>query len=359
MSNKKLFIQTIILIIILILITSYAHVFFLPKNNFPAFDFDYTYSYCMWKEFYRFDKNELEIISFGSSHSNCTIIPAVLNNKLKVNSFNLSTIGANIDVIYFQLKEVLKTHSPKIVTIEMFSVAGFGNNEKYYEKAFSGMKLSRNKYDAVKELLPNQMISNLFPLINNRLQWKNSEISKDLIGVFTKSTKLNQYGYLLFNNVYENEEEYLLPDLESKSLNQVSTSDKDLVTLQKISDLCKKNDVQLIFVVAPFILQDGYDYIDLTEKVNALNAFCIERNIPVINYAELIDEIGINLNDFADPGHLNISGAVKTTDHLSNYLDKNYSDNLNNCTWDNQTQSKERYTELIKEKDSFNKKLNE
>ena len=102
MKKKRLLIGTIILFIIMIFILYFINILLLPKSNIVKdSNLNYDYNYCMWKEFYKYKDNELEIVNLGSSHSNCAVIPSVLDKKLKIDSYNLSTMGVNIEAIYY------------------------------------------------------------------------------------------------------------------------------------------------------------------------------------------------------------------------------------------------------------------
>lgn len=347
MKNKKPIVQTIALLLLLILLITYLNFLLLPKNTHDEFDMHYDYSYAMWKEFYKFGKDELDIVNLGSSHCNCSLIPAQINQRFKVDSYNLATMGANMDDIYFQLKEVLKYQSPKIITVELFSLFELTSKDTFHQRALHGMRLSSNKVDAARTLLPNKPLDAVFPLAVNHANWRYLEFPKDFIRAFKHDTSITQYGYLPFTKVYDNEQGYALPLDRNVEITDVSLSEKQKVKLQRISNLCKAHDVELVFVIAPFFEQMGVDYTKMLELTSSIRVFCSENDIGYFNSFEQLDSLDIEIYDFLDAGHLNVSGATKVTSSFSAYIASNYNSLLTECNWDYQTQSTEKYNKLF------------
>ena len=60
---------------------------------------------------------------------------------------------------------------------------------------------------------------------------------------------------------------------------------------------------------------------ELTEKIKAEIKWANQKGIPVLDYAQLLNTIGINAEqDYYDAGHLDVSGAAKVSSHFADYL---------------------------------------
>ncbi|WP_294660531.1 hypothetical protein [uncultured Fusobacterium sp.] len=105
-----------------------------------------------WEAFYKIPKNELDIVFLGSSHSYTTYYPDMIDSGLKINSFNMASNSQQIDQLYFNLKEILKYQKPKIVFVELFSLAGDSKNNEgnwFVYDNLDGQKFSLNKLKTV------------------------------------------------------------------------------------------------------------------------------------------------------------------------------------------------------------------
>lgn len=132
-----------------------------------------------WESFYQLPKNTLDIVFLGSSHSDTTYYPEMVDNKLKINSFNMVSNSQYIDQLYFNLKEILKYQKPKIVFIELFSLGIDSKNRKgdwFIYDNLDGQKFSLNKINSVLAYRKKEdRINSLFPLIRFHQDWKDEK----------------------------------------------------------------------------------------------------------------------------------------------------------------------------------------
>ena len=93
--------------------------------------------------------------------------------------------------------------------------------------------------------------------------------------------------------------------------------------LNRIYELLKENEIQLLLTRAPYTMP-GFDDYQLNRQAQE---WAEKEGITVIDYFELIEngEVSIDLQtDFRDKDHLNYLGAKKATDYMINYLKNNY-----------------------------------
>lgn len=86
--------------------------------------------------------------------------------------------------------------------------------------------------------------------------------------------------------------------------------------LDRITALCKENDIQLVLTFTPY-------HGDRIEKHNAVKEYAQDNDLPFINFGEesVYNAIGYDFpEDNADYDHPNPQGSVKVTDYLGNFL---------------------------------------
>ena len=117
-------------------------------------------------------------------------------------------------------------------------------------------------------------------------------------------------GYEPLSGVYE------------KGLNvyreNISIDNRKIGTMQKLIDLCRLHDIQVIFAVSPRYALNEIDG-PMTQKYEAVSELCEKNNVPFLYYE--LDTLFLKDNSlFRDMGHLNEKGAKLFTEHFSNDL---------------------------------------
>ena len=96
-------------------------------------------------------------------------------------------------------------------------------------------------------------------------------------------------------------------------------SEKNLLYLNKIINLAKQNNINLIFVKAPNQLNEKE-----VKKYNTIKEIAIQNGLDFIDYNQKFNELNlINGEDFYDMGHLSYKGAEKVSSNFSQYLMEN------------------------------------
>lgn len=78
-----------------------------------------------------------------------------------------------------------------------------------------------------------------------------------------------------------------------------------------------KNNCQCVFIKTPYAFyeESWFSYFE------AVNHYCIEKDIPFLYLNKLPDMIGIDYStDFTDTMHMNWNGQVKLSSYLKKYL---------------------------------------
>ena len=96
--------------------------------------------------------------------------------------------------------------------------------------------------------------------------------------------------------------------------------EENVTQLLRIRDLAEENGAKLVLFIAPY---EGADR-DL-EFLLALNRLCEEKDIPLIDYNLIYDELGFDGDtDFYDMNHFNVYGADKATRYFGRWAVENF-----------------------------------
>lgn len=264
--------------------------------------------------FYHEEKTSLDLIFFGSSHSYATFIPSIIKEETNLNSYNFATQQQPLWISYHYMLETLKYQKPKYFVLEVLMTSVDDNymDEGVNRDAIDKMKFSTNKINVINESVENKSdrLSYYLNIIKYHSRW--NELGKvDILSLLPNyHLKNNGYTYLPKGDV-KVEKNNIKNYKETKEL-----SKKNMKYLNKIIDLAKENNIELILVKSPVeITEEKQIYYNEVEKIAK------DNNLNFINYNYLYDEINLDFeNDFFDRGHLDGDGAEKVSRHFAYYL---------------------------------------
>lgn len=277
------------------------------------------------------EKNDYDVLFFGSSHIVNGIYPMDLWNDYGIVSYNMAGHGTQIPTTYWILKNSLDYTNPKLVVIDGYLLSNnYKTSEqyKYLHFSFDAFPLSINKIKAIFDLTDDPVIKDLMNrgLIKNEprtkleLMWDFSIyhsrweelMEEDFTNPSspTKGADINKGNYRYVNN-YVN---------DGKIINESTVA---MNYMQKMIDLCKSKGIEVLLTYLPVSSQEEICY----RESNTLKLMAKNNNVNFISYLDndLID----GLTDFADKdSHLNQSGASKITKSIGEYIISTY--NINN-----------------------------
>lgn len=220
---------------------------------------------------------------------------------------------------YYLLEDALKYEKPDVVVFNVLElIYDEPQREEYNRMTLDGMKWSKTKLDAIQAsmLEEESMLDYVFPLL--RYHSRITELSKEDVTYFAKDIQRTTAGYYMRVDVAPYEE----GEWEEEEPEDFTLGSNAMGYLERIRELCEKNDIRLLLVKAPSVSPVWYD-----EWEEQVREYAEEKNLDYINYLELVDEIGIDYTeDTYDEGlHMNLSGAEKCADYLGEFLSKEYS----------------------------------
>ena len=282
----------------------------------PKYDEDLVEG-SMTSEYYDSSKNH-QIIFLGDCEVYSSYSPIVLFNEFGYTSYIRGNSQQMIYQSYHLLRETLQYEIPKIVVFNVNALrhGELDKNEGYNRLMIDEMRNSKIKYDLINDsLTKNETIFDyVFPIF--RYHSRIFELTKEDFEYFFKDKTITHNGYLMRVDVKPVTTMY-----EGLSLANYDFSKENMEYLDKIRELCEKNDIELILVKAPSTYP--YWYPEYDEQVVEYSQ---KYGLEYINFLDLRDEIGIDYNtDTYDAGlHLNLSGAEKLTRYFGNYLQHNH-----------------------------------
>lgn len=271
------------------------------------------------KGFYKEPKNSLDVVFMGNSDVYRGISPITLWDEYGIASYNYSSAGQRMWTAYYMLVECLKYQKPDLIVLNMDSAFNESqSSESNYRKVFDNMKLSKNKITAITDpVFKNKnadIISYLFPLYRFHSRWSELE-TRD----FTKAFENNKFAYkgldLIVDAKPYTENNYMERDHSKEVIGEKCSK-----YLNKMIDLCKKENIELLLIEIPSAESWSKDLSDKTAE------FAKEHELDFIDLNLLIDEVGLDWKtDTVDAGdHLNVYGAEKVSKYLGNILREKY-----------------------------------
>lgn len=268
-----------------------------------------------------------DVIFIGDCEAYTSFSPIEIYKNTGINSYVRGNSSQLIFQSYYILLETLKYEKPKIVVLSVGAMRyDKPKREEYNRLMLDKMKWSIEKISLIKHSMLDEesFITYVFPLLryHDRITKLESDDFKYLFG----NNQVTHNGFIINQNIKP------LNGLPKETiLNNYIFSENNYKYLQKIIDVCKKENIKLILYKSPNVYPYWYkQYNDQIKKIS------LENNLDYYNFIDYIDEIGINFKeDTYDSGaHLNLNGAIKLSKYFSTILKdkyqmKNYKNDIN------------------------------
>ncbi len=262
------------------------------------------------KGIYNEPKNTIDVAMLGNSDIYSGISTMKLWNDAGISSYHVSNPSQTVWVSYYMAKEFYKRQQPKLVIIDADYVFQTKDSKNDIRKTVDCMKFGVNKLSIIANpdvrVSKSARITYLFPLLRYHSRWSELE-EKDFKEGFSKyDSKFG--GYELDKNIKGyNRKSKLKKKEENKKIERIPKKSKKY--LDKILELCKKNNSKVMFVYIP--TDDAW-----TEcKSNLIKQYAEENNVPYIDY-NLDEEFDWKKFGRDEGKHLNTYGAEYITQKL-------------------------------------------
>lgn len=245
------------------------------------------------------------------------------------------------------IEDMLKYQKPRVLVLEADALFASENKMPREEKHFANAAQRLSYYKDITQAALKGFSDNTYnnivlggleyvlPILKNHAAWKDWDGMGD---GDTSRYRSNSKGFVVNAETrgYAFGFGYMEAAVQSERI-----SARNLGELQRILELCRENDMQLMLLSVPCAGSWSM------AKHDAVRAFANENGLLYLDFnePELASKIGFDWNtDSRDGGkHLNLAGAKKLSPYLGAYLDENFAlpdrrTDENYRSWDNDLQ---------------------
>lgn len=273
---------------------------------------------------------EIDVLVLGNSHADNGIRAGTLSQDLseisgrEVRVFNYAVYGMRMEQMYYFVKELFKSHVPKLIILETFAFCPLadGDREILARRAFDVFPLSRNKIEAVNYCVLDGHESYYLPFLKYHSRWEGLT-PYDFMVLYDSSL----WPYYGSNGTYTGEimedpgDEWFQQAIPApEEVREITPSEQEC--LEKLLLLLEEHNVQLLFASVPFKGQMGMSSIEQVKINNFLQErYVNESTIQMLDMNRLWEELEFGYADLYNGGHVNGSGADKVTKCLLEYME--------------------------------------
>ena len=267
-------------------------------------------------EYYE-ETTDHDVIFIGDCEVYENFSPITLWEEYGITSYIRGSAQQLIWQSYYLLEETLKYEKPKVVVFNVLAMKyDTPQKEAYNRMTLDGMRWSMSKARDIRASMTEeeQFIEYVFPLLRYHSRW--SELTREDWKYLFHKDKVSHNGY------------YMRVDAKpmgtfpkEKKLGNYQFGSTAYEYLDKITNLCRENGIQLILIKAPSVYPSWYDQWD-----QQMEEYAKKNQIRYINFLDLQEEIGLDFEtDTYDGGlHLNLSGAQKLSQYFGQILRQEY-----------------------------------
>ncbi len=280
------------------------------------------------------EKYELQV--YGSCHAYTSYMPEIIIKQTGIKAYNMANPSEIIPTTYLRMLERFKTDKPKVALVETWGLNAYKTYidselifDSYFSHNLERLPYSREKNAIINDFEELDIINENFPIAKYKTRLsENTMCSVDYNYSFNKANKTvgesgvnwiysemvkrkTNYGFK--TNIETDVSDYLSEQAVIDEGATLEIEAKMMKYVDKIVELCQKNNVELIFYRSPYI-----SFEEELKKVNYFADYCSEKGVLFI---DLEKELEYDYTtDFCDYTHLSTKGAKKATNYLNTYI---------------------------------------
>ncbi|MCQ2483470.1 MAG: SGNH/GDSL hydrolase family protein [Clostridia bacterium] len=254
-----------------------------------------------------------DVVFVGDCELYENISPVTLWENYGISSYIRGSAQQLIWQSYYLMEDTLRYEKPDVFVFNVLSMKyNTPQKETYNRMTLDGMRWSSSKIESINaSMLPEEhFIEYVFPILRFHSRW--NDLTEDDINYLIDKDKVSHNGYYMR---VDSKPVSKIPN--GMPLGDYTFGDNAMYYLDKMVELCHKNNVELVLVKAPSLFPVWYPEWDAQ-----IEKFASAHKIKYYNLLDCADTIGIDWNtDTYDAGlHLNLSGATKTSVFLGQIL---------------------------------------
>lgn len=257
-------------------------------------------------------EEDFNVLFFGSSHVKYSVFPMELWGHYGIVSYNMGIEGQTLPATYWQMKNVLDYTSPELIVIDCYFLS---KTSKLYDRmhpTWDGLPLSQSKIEAICDIL-NEEETDATPM----------EFFWDYILYHNRWDELQEAD---FNEEHVSTAKgcgYLTEIETGHEVTKISRENKleentiAIEYLEKMIQDCLDSGIDVLLTYLPFPAGE-----DFQKEANRVYDIAEKYDVNYINFLDL--DLVNDKTDYADYGHLNLSGGRKVTEYLGQYIAEHY-----------------------------------
>lgn len=282
--------------------------------------------------FHNLPENSVDVLVLGSSHAQYSFCPAYFYEDTGLYSYVLGTGGQPLEMSYEMLKEGLKTQSPKLVILEVYTAMPLRSAaEGIYNYILPEYQMTgQEKYNAIKYLPDEKRDQLLNDFITAHNDWKDDWVSIDkiknaVIKVKNDVTNTKVYDYSKIDSCMgylENPPQYPVDNYwypyNTHDYLDVMLDDLDQQSLDNIYNLCQEKGIELLLYKTPI---DSLDQENIS-YLHKVWEWADGRGIRYVDFIELAPKLDFCMWLHSDSFHCYSNGATIVTSYLSDIVNQ-------------------------------------
>src|SRR5690554_1164748 len=305
-------------------------------------------------------ESNIDVLIFGSSRAYRTFNPFVIDYYSNTLSFNLGSDALSVPFTSLVLEQSLKYNKPKLVIFEIHAnTIKYPNTEEakgFQLRALDFVNdLSIGKFKQTNKAYNfKEFMSVYSPLFRNHAKW----YEVDFLNL-SRTVEIKEHfhrGFFGTEMEISQTDKEKFKDFKSVTPKRVQKGkiikEDEIKEVERFVTIAKKNGIEVLIVSAPSLRTPFENNVFFDE----LSGICKLLGINYLNFNDHFSEMDLQLNDFQDPGHLNIFGSSKASIYLADFINKNYklSDRTTEFFWKEINQDFEIFESLyIDSNDSY------
>jgi len=285
---------------------------------------------------------DIDVQVFGACHGYTSFHAPYFEESYDISAYDMGNPGELIPTTYLRMMERFKEDTPEVALVEIWGINAYETYsavervfEYYMPVNVERLPLSLDKFEVIQDFYSLDMLLENFAIAKYKDRIMNMELtdadfaySFEAISPDTSNYTREEMTMRMENNGFcimpmwhddSSYDPYL--DVTDFYERQPVVGDEEKLALEadmlkyvdKIIDLCKEYNVELIFYRAPYLSRANE-----LRKANWFADYCQSKDIL---FLDLEEELKFDLaTDFLDYHHLNDVGAKKATDYLAPYI---------------------------------------
>lgn len=289
-------------------------------------------SISQFRRFYEADYG-FDVLFLGNSHFYNGISPLEIWHDYGITSYNMGIPGARYGLLYWEMKNAMTHHKPKLVVINcayIYTDTKIHNIKEYNHRFYDYLPTGITKIETALDLYSgdwrNAFREVVFPFSRYHNRWND-------LGKNDFDPDIN--NFMGFSYLLGTEDIHAFPAFTTDDIHEVNTV--GTMYLQKMIKECQEQGIEILLTVMPFNVSR-----ESQNDISYLSVIADEYGVNYLTPDELISVLDIHKdyhNHTKNNSHLNLAGALKCTEFIGSYITEHYKlpdhrDDQNYGIWD-------------------------